>query len=119
MPEADEYTLRALQENLSLMAVDSITNKLLGVAINGVVTKDTLSLPQDEDFVRQALNLKVRGKLGVGFIREPMIPVITHRYPLPIMLRNIQLTLVQRLLMYELLNYSTVDVQLFVEDIST
>ena len=54
MPEADEYTLRALQENLSLMAVDSITNKLLGVAINGVVTRDTLSLPQHEDFVRQA-----------------------------------------------------------------
>jgi hypothetical protein len=54
MPEADEYTLRALQENLSLMAVDSITNKLLGVAINGVVTRDTLSVPIQEDFQRKA-----------------------------------------------------------------
>lgn len=27
IPEADEYTLRALTENLSLMAVDSLTNK--------------------------------------------------------------------------------------------
>ena len=27
IPEADEYTLRALSENLSLMAVDSLTNK--------------------------------------------------------------------------------------------
>ena len=27
IPEADEYTLRALAENLSLMAVDSVTNK--------------------------------------------------------------------------------------------
>jgi hypothetical protein len=53
MPEADEYTLRALQENLSLMAVDSITNKLLGVAINGVVTRDTLSVPIQEDFQRK------------------------------------------------------------------
>ena len=28
IPEADEYTLRALAENLSLMAVDSLTNKV-------------------------------------------------------------------------------------------
>ena len=28
IPEADEYTLRALSENLSLMAVDSLTNKV-------------------------------------------------------------------------------------------
>ncbi len=30
VPAVDEYTLGALSENLSIMAVDSITNKLLG-----------------------------------------------------------------------------------------
>ena len=29
-PAMDDYTLKALKENLSIMAVDSVTNKLLG-----------------------------------------------------------------------------------------
>ena len=38
IPEADEYTLRALTENLSLMAVDSLTNKVLFKMITRVQT---------------------------------------------------------------------------------
>jgi len=48
IPEADDYTLRALAENLSLMAVDSITNKLLGVSVNGVVKKGSFPLTKDQ-----------------------------------------------------------------------
>ena len=44
IPEADDYTLRALSENLSVMAVDSITNKLLGVSVNGLVRKSDFPL---------------------------------------------------------------------------
>jgi len=36
VPAVDEYTLDALRQNLSIMAVDAVTNKLLGVAINGL-----------------------------------------------------------------------------------
>ena len=48
IPEADDYTLRALSENLSVMAVDSVTNKLLGVSVNGVVKKDSFPVSRDE-----------------------------------------------------------------------
>ena len=54
IPEADDFTLRALAENLSIMAVDSVTNKLLGVAVNGVVKKD--SFPQTREEVPTSLN---------------------------------------------------------------
>ena len=57
IPEADEYTIRALSENLSVMAVDSITNKLLGVSVNGVVRKS--SFPASSEDVRD--NLKFIG----------------------------------------------------------
>ena len=30
VPAVDEYTLASLEENLSIMAIDSLTNKLLG-----------------------------------------------------------------------------------------
>lgn len=39
LPDVDAYTLRALGENLSIMAIDPITDKLLGVCINGLVKK--------------------------------------------------------------------------------
>ncbi|XP_059082292.1 uncharacterized protein LOC131879858 [Tigriopus californicus] len=45
VPAIDEYTLNGLKENLSLMAVDSFTNKLLGVSINGLVHKSSLDIP--------------------------------------------------------------------------
>merc|ERR1711874_53594 len=48
IPEADEYTLRALSENLSLMAVDSLTNKLLGVCVNGLVRKTDFPLSSQQ-----------------------------------------------------------------------
>ena len=48
IPEADDYTLRALSENLSIMAVDSITNKLLGVSVNGVVKKGSFPLSSEQ-----------------------------------------------------------------------
>ena len=48
IPEADDYTLRALAENLSVMAVDSITNKLLGVSVNGIVRKATFPVSTEE-----------------------------------------------------------------------
>ena len=48
IPEADDYTLRALSENLSIMAVDSITNKLLGVSVNGVVKKESFPITRDQ-----------------------------------------------------------------------
>ena len=48
IPEADDYTLRALAENLSVMAVDSITNKLLGVSVNGIVRKSTFPISIEE-----------------------------------------------------------------------
>ena len=48
IPEADEYTLKALRENLSVMAVDSITNKLLGVSVNGIVKKTSFPVSIDE-----------------------------------------------------------------------
>ena len=48
IPEADDYTLRALSENLSIMAVDSITNKLLGVSVNGVVKKGSFPVTRDQ-----------------------------------------------------------------------
>ena len=48
IPEADDYTLRALGENLSVMAVDSITNKLLGVSVNGVVRKGSFPASKEE-----------------------------------------------------------------------
>ena len=54
IPEADDFTLRALAENLSIMAVDSVTNKLLGVAVNGVVKKD--SFPQTREEVTTSVN---------------------------------------------------------------
>ena len=48
IPEADDYTLRALAENLSVMAVDSITNKLLGVSVNGVVKKTSFPVTYEQ-----------------------------------------------------------------------
>ena len=48
IPEADEYTLKALRENLSVMAMDSITNKLLGVSVNGIVKKSSFPASIDE-----------------------------------------------------------------------
>ena len=48
IPEADDYTLRALSENLSIMAVDSITNKLLGVSVNGVVKKGSFPMKKEQ-----------------------------------------------------------------------
>ena len=49
IPEADDYTLRALAENLSVMAVDSITNKLLGVSVNGVVKKTSFPVTYEQE----------------------------------------------------------------------
>ena len=48
IPEADDYTLRALSENLSVMAVDSITNKLLGVSVNGLVRKSDFPMSRGQ-----------------------------------------------------------------------
>ena len=49
IPEADDYTLRALAENLSVLAVDSITNKLLGVSVNGVVKKTSFPVTYEQE----------------------------------------------------------------------
>ena len=56
IPEADDYTLRALAENLSLMAVDSITNKLLGVSVNGVVKKGSFPLTSEQVTLHSVTN---------------------------------------------------------------
>ena len=57
IPDADDYTLRALAENLSIMAIDSVTNKLLGVAVNGCVTRETFKVSVAE--VRYKLVKKI------------------------------------------------------------
>ena len=58
IPEADDYTLRALAENLSVMAVDSITNKLLGVSVNGVVKKTSFPVTYEQaDIMKNTFHL--------------------------------------------------------------
>ena len=64
IPEADDFTLRALTENLSLMAVDpvvlsiehsdlfdfysvKVTNRLLGVSVNGQVSRESFNTDSD------------------------------------------------------------------------
>ena len=64
IPEADDYTLRALSENLSLMAVDSITNKLLGVSVNGVVKKGSFPITSDQVFVTSWSDPKLLSNMG-------------------------------------------------------
>ena len=65
IPEADDYTLRALSENLSLMAVDSITNKLLGVSVNGVVKKGSFPITSDQVLSKLVLEVKVLSDLPI------------------------------------------------------
>ena len=48
IPEADEYTLRALSENLSIMAVDQETNTPLAVVLNGVMEENEILVPRNE-----------------------------------------------------------------------
>ena len=48
IPDADDYTLRALRENLSIMALDPVTDKILGVAVNGCVNRETFKIAPDE-----------------------------------------------------------------------
>ena len=48
IPDADDYTLRALRENLSIMALDPVTDKILGVAVNGCVNRETFKIDPDE-----------------------------------------------------------------------
>jgi len=48
IPEADDFTLRALTENLSLMAVDPVTNRLLGVSVNGQVSRGSFPTAPDK-----------------------------------------------------------------------
>ena len=69
IPEADEYTLRALRENLSVMAVDSITNKLLGVSVNGIVRKSSFPASIDE----------VNGIKNPGFRHILLVMFNAHR----------------------------------------
>lgn len=64
VPAIDEYTLNGLKENLSLMAVDSFTNKLLGVAINGLVHKSSLDIPL-ADKLKNIRNDKFRHIISV------------------------------------------------------
>ena len=69
IPEADEYTLKALRENLSVMAVDSITNKLLGVSVNGIVKKTSFPVSIDE----------VNGITNPGFRHILLVMSNVHR----------------------------------------
>jgi len=58
IPAVDEYTLAALSDCLSIMAVDSITNKLLGVAVNGLSKAG-------EDITSRHTSMDAENKFGI------------------------------------------------------